>query len=128
MRHLNFGPQVLHYLCTLLLLVSISASATDTRELQERRQRAAAAFPGGILLVHARSAVDTTADGFLQDPVFYYFTGLENVVGGILSIDSRLHQSWLSSPPNLYWVPRKGRQLRIRSSGRASNMAPIGWN
>ena len=97
MRHLK--PPILNWLSALLLLFSISASAAATRELQERRQRAAAAFSDGLLVVHARSAVDTTADGFLQDPVFYYLTGLENAVGAILAIDGRSRQSWLFLPP-----------------------------
>jgi len=69
--------------------------AADKGELQQRRQRAAAAFRDGILLVHARSALDITADGFRQDPVFYYFTGLENTPSALLAIDGRSGQSWL---------------------------------
>jgi len=63
--------------------------AADKGELQQRRQRAAAGFRDGILLVHARSALDMTADGFRQDPVFYYFTGLENTPSALLAIDCR---------------------------------------
>ena len=51
-------------------------------------------------MVHAKSVVDESADGFRQDPAFYYFTGLENTVGAILAIDGRSHGSWLFlSPP-----------------------------
>ncbi len=82
----------------LCLLLVASACAADRDELQSRRQHAASTFPDGILLVHARSAPDEEADGFRQDPAFYYFTGLENTVGGILAIDGRSRESWLFLP------------------------------
>jgi hypothetical protein len=82
----------------LALLFVASACAADRDELQSRRQRAAATFPDGVLLVHARSAPDEEADGFRQDPAFYYFTGLENTVGAILAIDGRSRESWLFLP------------------------------
>jgi Xaa-Pro aminopeptidase len=81
-----------------ILLAAVSALGADTRELQQRRERAAAAFSDGILLLHARSVADDTSDGFRQDPAFYYFTGLENTVGAILAIDGRSRQHWLFLP------------------------------
>jgi Xaa-Pro aminopeptidase len=82
---------------TILLFVisTLPLVAADKGELQQRRQRAAATFHDGILLVHARSALDSTGDGFRQDPVFYYFTGLENTPSALLAIDGRSGQSWL---------------------------------
>lgn len=71
---------------------------------RERRQRAAAEFHDGILLLHASSELEITADGFRQDPLFYYFTGLENTVGAVLAIDGKSGESWLflpSQPPFL---------------------------
>jgi Xaa-Pro aminopeptidase len=53
-------------------------------------------------LFHASSNLEITADGFRQDPFFYYFTGLENTVGAVLAIDGRSGESWLflpSEPP-----------------------------
>lgn len=44
------------------------------------------------------------ADGFRQDPFFFYFTGLENTVGAVLAIDGKSGESWLflpSKPPFL---------------------------
>ncbi len=79
-------------------MVAACASAADTRELQQRRQRAAAAFSDGILLLHARFVPDYTSDGFRQDPGFYYFTGLANTVGAILAIDGRSREIWLFLP------------------------------
>src|SRR5690242_7109049 len=70
----------------------------DQRELESRRRRAASVFADGILQVHARSAVDQAADGFRQDPAFYYFTGLENTSGAILAMDGPSHESWLFLP------------------------------
>jgi|SRR5579862_424933 len=68
--------------------------------LAGRRQRAAAAFPDGILLIHAKSSMEFTADGFRQDPIFYYLTGLENTLGAILAIDGKSGESWLFLPPD----------------------------
>lgn len=71
--------------------------------MRDRRERAAAAFHDGILLLHANSELDINADGFRQDPFFYYFTGLENTVGALLAIDGRAGESWLflnTKPPS----------------------------
>jgi hypothetical protein len=86
-------------LCVTVFLMAVSVLAADTSELQSRRQRAAAEFGDGILMVHAKSVADQSADGFRQDPAFYYFTGLENTVGAILAIDGRSHESWLFLRP-----------------------------
>ena len=79
-----------------------SALGTDNTQFRDRRQRAAAAFHDGTLLVHALSRLDITADGYRQDPYFYYLTGLENTVGAILAIEGKTGESWLflpSDPP-----------------------------
>ena len=90
-------------LATILIGFTCLATAQNT-VVQERRQRAAAAFRDGILLFHAKSELDLTADGFRQEPLFYYFTGLGNTVGAVLAIDGKLGESWLflpSKPPFL---------------------------
>ena len=88
----------------LLALLFVYANAADQHEFEARRQRAASAFSDGILLVHARSAVDDETDGFRQDSAFYYFTGLENTPGAILAIDGRSRTSWLFLPTHsTYW-------------------------
>ena len=66
-------------LAIVLIGSNCTAQARDGVQ-RERRQRAAAAFHDGILLFHASSELDLTADGFRQDPLFYYFTGLGNTV------------------------------------------------
>jgi hypothetical protein len=82
----------------LLAFVSALAPAADMDDLKARRLRAADAFSDGILMIHANAALDEAADGFRQDAVFYYFTGLENTVGAILAIDGRFHETWLFLP------------------------------
>jgi hypothetical protein len=94
-----------------LFLVTASAPilvAADKSELQGRRQRAATAFGDGVLIVHAKSVAEDSADGFHQDAAFYYFTGLENILGAILTIDGRSHESWLFLPPTDSGRPPEG--------------------
>ena len=81
-----------------VVLIAVCALGADTRELQGRRQRAAAAFGDGILIIHAKPVWDGWPDGFRQDAAFYYFSGLENTVGAILAIDGRSRESWLFLP------------------------------
>jgi len=85
-----------------LVLILISATqvfAANQPEIQERRQRAARAFHDGILLIHAEVPGDLTEDGFRQDPLFYYFTGLENTFNAVLAIDGQSGESWLFLEP-----------------------------
>jgi|SRR6516162_2234875 hypothetical protein len=97
---------------TLLLFVlsTYSLCAVDKAELEQRPLRAAVALPDGILILHANPAPQWTADGFRQDPAFYYFTGLENTVGAILAIDGRSGKPGSSCPPRLMvsarWCPK----------------------
>ena len=94
---------------TLLLgiLVSSQAWGGDKPAIQARIQRAAAAFSDGILLIHANSEVDFAADGFRQDPYFYYFTGLENERGAILAVVGKSGESWIFLPPQQDFPPRR---------------------
>ncbi len=88
----------------LAVLISTSGAGAQTNVIQERRQRAATAFHDGVLLLHASSELDMNADGFHQDPFFYYFTGLGNTVGAVLAIEGKSGESWLflpSQPPFL---------------------------
>src|SRR5271170_4650276 len=88
----------------MLFITSSCTAAIASNVGRERRQRAATAFHDGVLLLHANSELDATADGFRQDPYFYYFTGLGNTVGAVLAIDGKSGESWLflpSEPPFL---------------------------
>ena len=79
-------------------------TAAHSADFGERRSKAATEFHDGILLLHANPELSASADGFRQDPFFYYFTGLENTVGALLAIDGKSNESWLflpSHPPFL---------------------------
>lgn len=65
---------------------------------RERRQSAALQFHDGVVLLHANSMLDSTADGFRQNPYFLDFTGLGNTVGALLAIDGESNESWLFLP------------------------------
>jgi hypothetical protein len=90
-------------LIVTLALMSLACSAAAQPSVGvERRQRAASVCRDGIVLLHASSVLDLAADGFRQDPYFYYFTGLGNTVGAVLAIDGKSGESWLflpSKPP-----------------------------
>lgn len=77
----------------LVLTATLHVFVANSGELRERRHRAAAVFGDGILLVYARSALDSTGDGFRQAPAFYYFTGLENTQSALLVIDGTSRQA-----------------------------------
>lgn len=110
----------------LIAFIFSSAHAAEKSELQIRRERAAAALSDGILLVHARSAPEEEADGFRQDPAFYYFTGLENTAGAILAIDGRSHESWLFLPAHaLYWQLLPPEASSISPAVRASGIEHV---
>ena len=89
----------LHKLVVFLLLASVTYASAENL-FNERRHRAAAALRDGILLLHASTVLDLSADGFHQDPYFYYFTGLENTVGAVLAVDGKTGESWLFLPTN----------------------------
>jgi Xaa-Pro aminopeptidase len=98
------------WMVAAVALLSVAQSA----DFAERRQRAANEFHDGILLLHASSELNASADGFHQDPYFYYFTGLENTVGALLAIDGNSNESWLflpSHPPFL----RSGLQPEVKA-------------
>jgi Xaa-Pro aminopeptidase len=85
-----------------LFLLAFLASfvSAETNLTSERRHRAANALHDGILILHASSRFDSTADGFRQDPFFYYFTGLENTMAAVLAIDNKSGESGLFLPPD----------------------------
>jgi len=89
----------IRFVCVFLLsTVASLSSRADSNVFSERRGRAAAAFADGTVLFHASSMIEITADGFRQDPYFYYFTGLQNTVGALLAIDGKSRESWLFLP------------------------------
>ena len=85
-------------LIALLVATTTLAQASDAVTFRARRQRTASALHDGILLIHANSRMDIAADGFRQDPYFYYLTGQENTVSALLAIEGKSGESWLFLP------------------------------
>ena len=85
----------LAWMLVLAICATTQAAAADRAEWNERRQRAAKAFADGVLLLHSRAAIESEADGYREDPAFYYLTGLENLQATILAIDGKSGESWL---------------------------------
>jgi Xaa-Pro aminopeptidase len=85
----------LAWMVLVAILAAAQACAADRSELKERRQRAAKAFEDGVLLLHSRATIEYEADGYREDPAFYYLTGLENAQAAILAIDGKSGESWL---------------------------------
>jgi Xaa-Pro aminopeptidase len=81
-----------------VLLMATFLGAIDNATTSARRKRAAGVFQDGVLIVHALSRLDIAADGYRQDPYFYYLTGLENTVGALLAIEGKSGESWLFLP------------------------------
>jgi Xaa-Pro aminopeptidase len=90
--------RILRLILVIILTGSTCTATAENTVVRERRRRAAAAFHDGILLLHANSELSSTADGFRQDPFFYYFTGLGDTVGAVLAIDGKSGESWLFLP------------------------------
>ena len=84
-------------LLALLLTPCAGAQPVDT-DHHERRERAARAFPDGVVLLHASPDLPDWGDGFRQDPLFYYLTGLADTVSAILAIDGSTRQTLLFLP------------------------------
>lgn len=81
-----------------VLLMATFLGAIDKATTSARRTHAAGEFHDGVLIVHALSRLDIAADGYRQDPYFYYLTGLENTVGALLAIEGKSGESWLFLP------------------------------
>ena len=112
------------YVLYVLLIASTFLFGTDQSAMKDRRSRAAAEFRDGVLILHANSELEITADGFHQDPLFYYFTGLGNTVGALLAIDGKSGESWLflpTKPP--YW--KSGLQPEMRPGSEAAAQSGI---
>ena len=106
------------------LIGYVCAAAAEPSVAVERRQRAVSVCRDGIFLLHASSVIDFAADGFRQDPYFYYFTGLGNTVGAVLAIDGKSGESWLflpSKPPFL----KRGLQSEVQPGAEATQRLGI---
>lgn len=81
-------------LMAITLTVGV-ASAAERAEMSARRQRAARLYSDGVLLLHSRGIVSFDANGYHEDPGFYYLTGIEDARPSILAIDGKSGESWL---------------------------------
>jgi Xaa-Pro aminopeptidase len=108
-----------------IFICSVSyGMAADNTTMRDRRKRAASEFHDGILFVHALSRLDIAADGYRQNPYFYYFTGLQNTVGALLAIDGSTAESWLFLPSRPPFV-RAGLQPEIGPGAESANRVAI---
>ena len=88
---------------TLILLLALTVCTASAQEksspFRTRRDRVMQAASDALVLVRSRSTVMAeNEDGFRQNALFYYLTGLENAVGALLVVDSQRHESWLFVP------------------------------
>ena len=86
------------WLIVFILSGMTCALTSDKNSFERRRHRVAQQLHDGILLIHAVSRMDIAADGYRQDPYFYYLTGQENAVSAVLAIDCKAGESWLFLP------------------------------
>ena len=67
-----------------------------------RQHRALDSLTHSLLLIRSSANVGTIIDqAFHQEPSFYYYTGLENTLEGVLVLDGVGHESWLFLPDSL---------------------------
>ena len=100
---------------------SIAPMPISGLEYAERRNRLMAALPEGVVLLHARpSPKSDTEWGYVQDPSFYYFTGLSDVTGAILALDGPGSRAllFLPPPPESFGFPVPGLVPPARSGNR----------
>src|SRR5262245_7768683 len=72
----------------LLRPATAAAQNIPAGEYAARRHGIMSRLSDGIVLLHARSEpAEEDQWGFVQDPSFYYFTGLANVPEAILALD-----------------------------------------
>lgn len=111
----------------ILAIVLWAPSGTATAEnavQRERRQRAAAEFHDGVLFLDANSDLEIIADGFRQDPLFYYFTGLGDTVGALLAIEGKSGESWLFLPTEPPFL-KSGLQPEVKPGQEAAKRLGI---
>lgn len=74
----------------------------DPGEFQTRREALMARLNDGIFLTHSRWALKPWPDpGQRQNPTFYYLTGLERQVGGVLVLDAPKGETILFVPARI---------------------------
>ncbi len=76
------------------------------QEFIDRRQAAYDIYPDGIILIPSNSRPRSMEQhGFIQNTLFYYYTGLSNAIGAVLVIDGPRKKSLLFVPETLGYAP-----------------------
>ena len=96
------------YLTFLLVFSSYLSSIPQIvldyppEEFQQRRLKAMEILSDGLLLIQSKTEPKSYEQhAFLQEPDFYYFTGLNSALSTILVLDGPNHESSLFVPPDL---------------------------
>jgi Xaa-Pro aminopeptidase len=119
-RFLHFQYLIRSTLVLLLILTGpvlrqpVAAQVAGS-EFAERRSRMSKQISGGILLLKARTeAKGMQEPGWIQDPSFFYFTGLDHQPGAILALDGGAGEVNLFVPPDpvSFGVPVEGLSIR----------------
>ena len=99
-RYWQIRVAALVYMIWLTLPVLIFAQTIPVSEYAQRRAQMMQHIPDGILVLQARStAKEMEQPAWVQDPSFFYFTGLKNLPRAILVLDGPLHEARLFVPP-----------------------------
>jgi Xaa-Pro aminopeptidase len=113
----------------MIALLLVLSAQVPVSEHGERRDRLMAAFPDGIVLLHARSTPSSLGEpSFKQDANFLYFTGLPNQPAAILAIDGPARESRLFVPesPVLFGAKVEGVSLpKGADSARAHGFSSV---
>lgn len=76
------------------------------QEFIDRRLAAYEIYPDGIILIPSNSRPRSMEQhGFIQNTLFYYYTGLSNAIGAVLVIDAPRKKSLLFVPETLGYAP-----------------------
>jgi len=78
-----------------------ASAPADAARYAARRERAYALLGGNLLIALSQwSRADASQPGFDQDPTFYYFTGVDNLLGAVLVLDggTRRAELFLAGP------------------------------
>ena len=105
-------------LTTILAAVPVRVvSGQSTAEWRERRSQLAAAHPDALIILPGRWEEKAMEQpGWIQEPSFFYFTGLANIPGAILLIDGRsnTHILFAAPSPSSFGVPIEDLDLLSR--------------
>jgi len=121
-----------------LFLISNSSFAQieldfPVEEFQERRQKAMEVLPDGLIIFQAETEPKSYVEyAYLQEPNFYYFTGLGSVMSAILVLDGMQKKSYLFAPPDLdtrsYYKPHALIEISRKTEKELLIDRVVDWN